>query len=75
MGAFPLNQNVTMNGFGNLVVTGPNILCVTRSTTMYGRTLTDTRFGLSFIGPAWSDAELISFAYDYEQRTKVRGTI
>ena len=33
------------------------------------------RFGLSFMGPAWSEKRLIAFAYDYEQRTKVRNTI
>ncbi|KAL8808312.1 MAG: hypothetical protein Q9182_000132 [Xanthomendoza sp. 2 TL-2023] len=29
-------------------------------------------FGLSFIGPAWSEASLIGYAYAYEQRTMVR---
>jgi amidase len=28
--------------------------------------------GLSFIGPAWSDAKLIQFAYAFEQATRVR---
>ena len=28
--------------------------------------------GLSFIGPAWSDAKLLSFAFAYEQRTRLR---
>jgi amidase len=28
--------------------------------------------GLSFIGPAWSDAQLLRFAFAYEQRTNVR---
>lgn len=28
--------------------------------------------GLSFIGPAWSDAKLIRFAYAFEQATRVR---
>ncbi|KAI4226264.1 MAG: hypothetical protein L6R36_003305 [Xanthoria steineri] len=32
-------------------------------------------FGLSFIGPAWSEASLIGFAYAYEQRTMVRDQI
>ncbi|KAL8672956.1 MAG: hypothetical protein Q9168_002589 [Polycauliona sp. 1 TL-2023] len=32
-------------------------------------------FGLSFIGPAWSEADLIGFAYAYEQRTMVRNQI
>lgn len=29
-------------------------------------------FGLSFIGPAWSEAKLIKYAYAFEQATKVR---
>ncbi|KAL8803436.1 MAG: hypothetical protein Q9200_006216 [Gallowayella weberi] len=29
-------------------------------------------FGLSFIGPAWSEASLIGYAYAFEQRTMVR---
>ncbi|KAL8787832.1 MAG: hypothetical protein Q9213_002019 [Squamulea squamosa] len=32
-------------------------------------------FGLSFIGPAWSEASLIGFAYAYEQRTMVRDQV
>ena len=28
--------------------------------------------GLSFIGPAWSDAKLLGFAFAYEQRTRLR---
>jgi amidase len=28
--------------------------------------------GLSFIGPAWSDARLLQLAYAYEQRTHLR---
>jgi amidase len=28
--------------------------------------------GLSFIGPAWSDAKLLNLAFAYEQRTKLR---
>jgi amidase len=28
--------------------------------------------GLSFIGPAWSDAEILSLGYAYEQRTRAR---
>ena len=30
------------------------------------------RYGLSFIGRAWSEADLIGYAYAYEQRTQVR---
>jgi amidase len=29
-------------------------------------------FGLSFMGTAWSEYELIGFAYAYEQKTKTR---
>ncbi|KAL8948836.1 MAG: hypothetical protein Q9222_005009 [Ikaeria aurantiellina] len=32
-------------------------------------------FGLSFIGPAWSEASLIGYAYAYEQRTMVRDQV
>lgn len=31
-------------------------------------------FGLCFMGPAWSEFDLISFAYAYEQETKTRLT-
>ena len=31
--------------------------------------------GLSFIGPAFSEASLIGFAYAYEQRTMVRNQV
>jgi amidase len=34
-----------------------------------------SRFGLSFIGPAWSEAMLISLAYAYEQRTLNRNKV
>ena len=33
------------------------------------------RFGLSFIGPAWSEASLIGYAYAYEQRTQTRNKV
>jgi amidase len=29
-------------------------------------------FGLSFLGTAWSEFQLIGFAYAYEQRTNTR---
>ncbi|KAL8924608.1 MAG: hypothetical protein Q9208_003923 [Pyrenodesmia sp. 3 TL-2023] len=32
-------------------------------------------FGLSFIGPAWSEASLIGYAYAFEQRTMVRNQV
>jgi len=28
--------------------------------------------GLSFVGPAWSDARLLGYAFAFEQATKVR---
>lgn len=55
MGFYPADWNVTMNGFGNLVASGPNI-----------------PFGMSFMGPKFSEADLIGFAYAYEQRTMHR---
>ncbi|KAL9609189.1 MAG: hypothetical protein Q9167_006027 [Letrouitia subvulpina] len=32
-------------------------------------------FGLSFIGPAWSETSLIGYAYAYEQRTMIRNQV
>ena len=32
----------------------------------------DLRVGLSFFGKAWSEGELISIAYAFEQATKIR---
>ncbi|CAK4031689.1 amidase ARB_02965 [Lecanosticta acicola] len=58
MGFYPATWNVTLNGFGNLVATGPNV-----------------PFGLSFLGPKWSEADLIGFAYAYEQRTMHRDDV
>ena len=58
MGFYPANWTVTMNGFGNLVATGPNV-----------------PFGLSFMGPKFSEADLIGFAYAYEQRTMHRNDV
>jgi amidase len=58
MGFYPANWTVTMNGFGNLVATGPNI-----------------PFGLSFMGARFSEADLIGFAYAYEQRTMHRNDV
>ena len=34
-----------------------------------------SRFGLSFIGRAWSEADLIGYAYAFEQRTMVRDQV
>lgn len=58
MGFYPSNWTVTMNGFGNLVATGPNV-----------------PFGLSFMGAKFSEADLIGFAYAYEQRTMHRNDV
>ncbi|KAM4058943.1 amidase [Hirsutella rhossiliensis] len=32
-------------------------------------------FGLTFLGRQWSEAQLIGLAYDFEQRTRVRGRV
>jgi len=58
MGFYAANTSVTLNGFGNLVATGPNI-----------------PFGLSFMGAKFSEADLIGFAYAYEQRTMHRNDV
>ncbi|KAH9826845.1 Amidase [Teratosphaeria destructans] len=58
MGFYPATWNVTLNGFGNLVSSGPHI-----------------PFGLSFMGAKWSEADLIGFAYAYEQRTMHRNDV
>ncbi|KAK5123355.1 hypothetical protein LTR85_002787 [Meristemomyces frigidus] len=58
MGFYPATWNVTLNGIGTLVATGPNI-----------------PFGLSFMGAKFSEADLIGFAYAYEQRTMHRNDI
>lgn len=33
------------------------------------------RFGISFLGAAWSEASLIGYAYAYEQRTQTRNQV
>ncbi|KAK4545436.1 hypothetical protein LTR36_002786 [Oleoguttula mirabilis] len=58
MGFYPATWNVTLNGIGSLVATGPNV-----------------PFGLSFMGAQFSEADLIGFAYAYEQRTMHRNDI
>ncbi|KAI9702326.1 MAG: hypothetical protein M1836_000805 [Candelina mexicana] len=45
---------------------------------MYGNlaaTAPNVPFGISFLGRAWSEASLISYAYAFEQRTQVRGMV
>ena len=44
-------------------------------TSKHNKLTARTRYGLSFIGRAWSEAELIGYAYAYEQRTMVRNTV
>ncbi|KAL8649221.1 MAG: hypothetical protein Q9226_005666 [Calogaya cf. arnoldii] len=66
---------------GTPVVTVPLGKSPANSTVVYNErgTLAESApnipFGLSFIGPAWSEASLIGFAYAYEQRTMVRKQI
>ena len=49
-------------------------MCLTRD---YRRVVTDSSysFGLSFLGKHFSEEKLISYAYDFEQRTKVRDRV
>ena len=58
MGFYPTDWNPTLNGHGDLIVTGPNV-----------------PFGLSFMGPRFGEADLIGYAYAYEQRTLHRNDI
>ena len=58
LGAFPSNTKVSLNQFGNLNATAPNV-----------------PFGISFMGPHFSEELLIGLAYAFEQRTQVRDTI
>ena len=37
--------------------------------------MNDNRFGLSFLGAAWSEASLVGYAYAYEQRTQTRNQV
>ncbi|KAI4250231.1 MAG: hypothetical protein L6R40_000404 [Gallowayella cf. fulva] len=66
---------------GTPVVTVPLGSYPANSTVVRNRrgTLVETApnipFGLSFIGPAWSEASLIGYGYAYEQRTMVRDQI
>ncbi|KAL8730034.1 MAG: hypothetical protein Q9166_004358 [cf. Caloplaca sp. 2 TL-2023] len=66
---------------GTPVVTVPLGFYPANTTVVRNRrgTLVETApnipFGLSFIGPAWSEASLIGYAYAYEQRTMVRNEV
>ncbi|KAL8937160.1 MAG: hypothetical protein Q9216_004558, partial [Gyalolechia sp. 2 TL-2023] len=66
---------------GTPVVTVPLGFYPSNTTVMRNRrgTLVQTApnipFGLSFLGPAWSEASLIGFAYAFEQRTNVRNQV
>lgn len=78
MGFYPPNTTVTPNQRGNLVAVGPNIPYVEAiASPVVFIALTDgrARFGFSFLGDAYSEASLISYAYAFEQRTMVRNMI
>ncbi|KAL8717261.1 MAG: hypothetical protein Q9225_005481 [Loekoesia sp. 1 TL-2023] len=66
---------------GTPVVTVPMGFYPANTTVVRNRrgTLVETApnipFGLSFIGPAWSEASLIGYAYAFEQRTNVRNQV
>jgi Asp-tRNA(Asn)/Glu-tRNA(Gln) amidotransferase A subunit family amidase len=49
-----------------------NIAGLPGVTVPAGRTASDAPFGLIFIGPMWSEAALLSFAFDYESATRHR---
>ncbi|WP_225773368.1 amidase [Inquilinus sp. Marseille-Q2685] len=49
-----------------------NIAGLPGVTVPAGRTASGAPFGLLFIGPMWSEAALLSFAFDYERATRLR---
>ncbi|MGO4128694.1 amidase [Inquilinus sp. YAF38] len=49
-----------------------NIAGLPGVTVPAGRTASGVPFGLIFIGPMWSEAALLSFAFDYESATRHR---
>ncbi|KAF2802434.1 glutamyl-tRNA amidotransferase subunit A, partial [Mytilinidion resinicola] len=53
----------------------PNTTVVTNARGDLNATAPNIPFGISFVGAKWSEAELIGYAYAFEQRTKVRDTI
>ena len=75
MGFYPDNTTVVFNRRRTLVELGPSIPYVIDILIMNDWTgLTEHRYGLSFIGRAFSEADLIGYAYAYEQRTLTRDT-
>ena len=76
MGFYPSNSSITKSQHWELVEVGPNIpyesLIVWLS---FIQALTARSFGLSFMGPKWSEELLIGFAYAYEQRTHTRSKV
>ncbi|KAL8843522.1 MAG: hypothetical protein Q9170_000026 [Blastenia crenularia] len=66
---------------GTPVVTVPLGFYPANTTVVRNRrgTLVETApnipFGLSFLGPAWSEASLIGYAYAFEQRTNIRNQV
>jgi len=62
---------VTGDHFLGLASTLPAVAGYPHITVPMGE-VTGLPVGLSFIGPAWSEAKLIALAYAFEQRTKAR---
>jgi len=64
----------TINGDspGASATTPPAVTGYPHVTVPMGQVAGGLPVGLSFIGPAWSDAQLLQFAYAYEQETKHR---
>ena len=77
MGFYPSNSTVETSPPWGLVGVGPNIPYEFSRQTFILRchVLTTHRFGLSFMGPRWSEETLIGLAYAFEQRTHIRSKI
>lgn len=72
LGFYPDGVPITKNSWG-MVQSAPNIPWATLSELSILSSLTLlSRFGISFLGPKFSEDKLIGMAYAYEQRTQVR---
>jgi aspartyl-tRNA(Asn)/glutamyl-tRNA(Gln) amidotransferase subunit A len=73
---FPVDANGVpeLGGPGRVTITVPeiNISGLPGVVVPAGQYADGSPFALIFIGPMWSEAELLSYAYDYEQATNHR---
>lgn len=60
------------DSFGNTTVPEINIAGIPQVNLPAGYYKSGTPFSLAFFGKAWSEAELLGMAYDYEQATHHR---